>query len=135
MRLCSGCCGHLYVPWREKVYIWLERTHLYLYSFVTKNKVEENSDKPLYEYYLEIFNQQIQINNLQYSDNMFSVSFKELMFGDYDELVTKLENITSIPASKLNKELLEEWRTKSLSTAEAVLPTLKEFYERNTYIS
>lgn len=90
---------------------------------------------PLHQLYLEIYNSQIRISNIPKKQNIMFLSFKELMFGDVEPLINKLAEFTGLDPLKFERKLLDEWRSKSLEAADAIKPDLKEFYERNTYIS
>jgi hypothetical protein len=63
-------------------------------------------------------------------ENMMCLSFRDLMFGDIETLITTLSEFTGIESNNFDVPTLVEWREKSLIGADSMTSQLKAFYEQ-----
>lgn len=101
-------------------------------NFIFKQDVSFKEMSDMYRNILNSYYKYLQVGN---KENITKVSFKDLLFANPTDLVNKLATVTGLSQQDFNIELLQKWRTKSLEGAEIATEQLKDFYERNSYIS
>lgn len=105
--------------------------------YLSKNKgsVQTISDSELIHIYQAIKRMYVRvISKNTFPSNVFPIEFKDLVFSPPESLIHNLSEITGLKAENFNKEILTEWRERSLQGARNAESSLSDFYDRNPNI-